>query len=58
MTWIESFPIARPEGGYMFFVEIEGHEDDARVRKAIAALDRKALRLDVLGSYAKMAPVE
>ena len=58
LTWIESFPIARPEGGYMFFVELEGHEADARVRKAIAALERKAVRLDVLGSYAEIAPVE
>ncbi len=58
LTWIESFPIARPEGGYMFFVELEGHETEVRVRKAIAALGRKAVRLDVLGSYAKMAPVE
>ena len=24
LTWIESFPIARPEGGYLFFVELEG----------------------------------
>jgi len=58
LTWIESFPIARPEGGYMFFVELEGHESDSRVRKAIAALERKAVRLDVLGSYARLAPVE
>ncbi|HTM56114.1 MAG TPA: prephenate dehydratase [Pirellulales bacterium] len=58
LTWIESFPIARPEGGYMFFVALEGHEDDTRVRKAIAALEKKAVRLDVLGSYANMAPVE
>jgi chorismate mutase/prephenate dehydratase len=58
LTWIESFPIARPEGGYMFFVELEGHEDDARVRRAIAALERKAVRLEVLGSYARMVPVE
>ncbi len=58
LTWIESFPIARPEGGYMFFVELEGHELDPRVRKAITALERKAVRLDVLGSYAKLAPVE
>ncbi len=58
LTWIESFPIARPEGGYLFFVELEGHESDARVRRAIMALGRKAIRLDVLGSYAKMAPVE
>jgi chorismate mutase/prephenate dehydratase len=58
LTWIESFPIARPEGGYMFFVELEGHEADPRVRKAILALQRKAVRLSILGSYAKMAPVE
>jgi chorismate mutase / prephenate dehydratase len=58
LTWIESFPIARPEGGYMFFVELEGHESDPRVRKAISALERKAVRLSILGSYAKMAPVE
>jgi chorismate mutase / prephenate dehydratase len=58
LTWIESFPIARPEGGYVFFVEFEGHESDPRAAKAIAALQKRAVRLDVLGSYAKMAPVE
>jgi len=58
LTWIESFPIARPEGGYMFFVELEGHEAEPRVRKAIGSLEKKAVRLEVLGSYAKMAPVE
>jgi chorismate mutase/prephenate dehydratase len=58
MSWVESFPIARPEGGYMFFVELAGHEAEPRVRKAIAALEKKAVRLEVLGSYAKMAPVE
>ncbi len=58
LTWIESFPIARPEGGYLFFVELEGHESDLKVRKAITALERKTIRLEVLGSYAKMAPVE
>ena len=58
LTWIESFPISRPEGGYLFFVEMEGHELDARVRKAVAALGRKAIRLEVLGSYAKLAPVD
>lgn len=58
MTWIESFPIARPEGGYMFFVELEGHEHDSKVRKAITSLERKTVRLEVLGSYARLAPVE
>ena len=31
LTWIESFPISRPEGGYFFFIEMEGHQDDKRV---------------------------
>ncbi len=58
LTWIESFPIARPEGGYLFFVELEGHENDAKVRKSIRSLEKKTIRLEVLGSYAKMALVE
>jgi chorismate mutase / prephenate dehydratase len=58
MTWIVSFPIARPEGGYMFFVELEGHETDTRIKKAIKILSGKAVRLEVLGSYAKMTPVD
>jgi chorismate mutase / prephenate dehydratase len=58
LTWIESFPIGRPQGGYMFFIELEGHEQDTRVRRAIESLEKKAVRLEVLGSYAKMAPVE
>jgi prephenate dehydratase len=37
---------------------MEGHELDARIRKAVAALGRKAIRLEVLGSYAKLAPVD
>jgi chorismate mutase/prephenate dehydratase len=57
MTWIESFPLARPEGGYVFFVELEGHESDARMKKAIKALQTKAVRLEVLGSYARVEPV-
>lgn len=58
LTWIESFPIARRKGGYLFFVELEGHETDAPVKKAIAALSAIAVRLEVLGSYAKTAPVD
>ncbi|HEY2882355.1 MAG TPA: prephenate dehydratase [Pirellulales bacterium] len=58
LTWIESFPIARPEGGYLFFVEMEGHHSDKRVQRATERLARRALRLTTLGSYAKAtAPV-
>jgi chorismate mutase/prephenate dehydratase len=58
LTWIESFPIARPEGGYMFFIELEGHESEARIVKAFDALKRKTLRLEILGSFARTEPVE
>jgi chorismate mutase/prephenate dehydratase len=58
LTWIESFPISRPEGGYFFFVEMEGHQSDKRVQRATQLLARRAVRLTVLGSYAKAAPAE
>ena len=57
MTWIESFPVPGMEEGYLFFVAFEGYEKDAKVRRAIDALKRKAVRLEVLGSYASRRPV-
>ena len=57
MTWIESFPIPGSLGTYLFFVEFEGHQDDANARRAIAALAKNALRLEVLGSYAQTDPI-
>jgi chorismate mutase/prephenate dehydratase len=57
MTWIESFPIPGNLGTYLFFVEFVGHEEDANARRAIAALRKKALRLEVLGSYAQAEPI-
>jgi chorismate mutase/prephenate dehydratase len=57
MTWIESFPIARPEGGYLFFIELDGHEADLKVRRALAALGKRTLRLEVLGSYPRSQPI-
>ena len=50
LTWIESFPVPGSERAYLFFVEMEGHETDARVRRATAALEQKTLRLKILGS--------
>lgn len=57
LTWIESFPIPQQKGGYLFFVEMEGHHGDARLRKAIAALERRTVRFVVLGSYGVSAPI-
>jgi chorismate mutase/prephenate dehydratase len=57
LTWIESFPMPNSKNEYLFFVELEGHQTDSRVKKAIAALHRKAARLEVLGSYPRSAAV-
>ncbi|MDX1947282.1 MAG: prephenate dehydratase [Pirellulaceae bacterium] len=53
LTWIESFPMPGSKNEYLFFVELEGHQVDSRVKKAILALARKTARLDILGSYAR-----
>ena len=57
MTWIESFPIPGSRGRYLFFVEFVGHHGEPRARKAIGAVKKKSLRLEVLGSYAQGEPV-
>ena len=57
LTWIESFPLAGEERGYVFFVELEGHRDDQRVRRAIRSLEARCKRVVTLGSYASAAPV-
>jgi len=57
LTWIESFPMPGEERGYIFFVELEGHRDDLRVRRAIAALEKRCKRVVILGSYAAAAAV-
>ncbi|NLY01356.1 MAG: prephenate dehydratase [Rhodopirellula sp.] len=51
LTWIESFPIPGSSRNYLFFVEMEGHETDARIRRTVAALGRKTTRLEILGSF-------
>ena len=55
LTWIESFPLSGEERGYIFFVELEGHREDLRVRRAIAALEKRCKRVVILGSYASAA---
>ncbi len=57
LTWIESFPVAGQRGRYQFFVEFLGHPTEMRVRKALASLEKKALRVTVLGSYAQADPI-
>jgi chorismate mutase/prephenate dehydratase len=51
MTWIESFPMPNTKNEYLFFVELEGHQGDSKVKSALVALGRKTTKLSVLGSY-------
>ncbi len=57
LTWIESFPVTGQPGRYQFFIEFEGHADELRPRRALSALEKKTLRLTVLGSYARAKPI-
>jgi chorismate mutase/prephenate dehydratase len=58
LTWIESFPMASNENEYLFFVELEGHQTEAKVQRALESLKRRTERLEVLGSYAKSDPID
>jgi chorismate mutase/prephenate dehydratase len=51
MTRIESRPSHKRKWDYVFFIDIDGHADDAQVAKALAALKRRASLFRVLGSY-------
>lgn len=52
LTWIESFPIPGEVRAYLFFIELEGHETDLRVRRALESLQKKTILMKVLGSFA------
>jgi chorismate mutase/prephenate dehydratase len=51
MTRLESRPARTGLWEYVFYIDIEGHRDDAKVAKALAELERKASFLKNLGSY-------
>jgi chorismate mutase/prephenate dehydratase len=51
MTRLESRPARTGLWEYVFYVDIEGHEQDANVVRALSELERKASFLKNLGSY-------
>jgi chorismate mutase/prephenate dehydratase len=51
LTRIESRPSRRKKWDYVFFMDIEGHAEDAHVAEALAALKERASLFRVLGSY-------
>jgi chorismate mutase/prephenate dehydratase len=51
LTWIEAFPARTAKTEYIFFVDFNGHVEDAKVSKAIKSLQERAEEVTVLGSY-------
>ena len=51
MTKIESRPSRRKAWEYIFFVDIEGHIDEERVKKAADEVKSRCLFMKILGSY-------
>ena len=51
LSWIESFPLRGPETGYLFFLDFEGHQNDAKTKRTLDQLARTAVRIEVLGSF-------
>lgn len=53
MTRIESRPSRQAMWEYVFYIDLDGHRDDAGVAAAIAALEEKTFAVKVLGSFPK-----
>ncbi|HSB48825.1 MAG TPA: prephenate dehydratase [Burkholderiales bacterium] len=51
MTRFESRPSRTGLWEYVFYVDVEGHQKDPRVERALAELKQKASLLKILGSY-------
>jgi chorismate mutase/prephenate dehydratase len=51
LTKIESRPSKKKAWEYYFFVDISGHKDDVKIKKALTELERRCTYLKVLGSY-------
>lgn len=53
MTFIESRPSRRKNWDYVFFIDIEGHADEAPVSNALEILEKQSSLFRVLGAYPK-----
>lgn len=58
LTWVESFPYKEAKGEYVFFVDFEGHREDAKVKKAIQSLESECDTVSVLGSFPMAQPMD
>jgi chorismate mutase / prephenate dehydratase len=55
MNKIESRPSPDRLWDYVFFIDIDGHQNDEHVARALAGLQKQAALFKILGSYPKVA---
>jgi len=55
LTRIDTRPSRTETWAYVFFMEFEGHQQDAKIQKILEELKEKSIILKVLGSYPKAA---
>ncbi len=53
MSNIESRPSRRGVWDYVFFIDIDGHRDNGKVREAITEIEKASAMVTILGSYPK-----
>ncbi|MEA1998175.1 MAG: prephenate dehydratase [Euryarchaeota archaeon] len=51
LTKIESRPSKRALGDYMFYIDCEGHLEEAKIKEALKGVEKKAAMLKILGTY-------
>lgn len=51
LTAISSRPYKNRNWSYVFFIDVEGHQENENVRSALSELTQKAVMINVLGSY-------
>ena len=56
MSKIESRPSKRKAWEYFFFVDIDGHSSEEKVRQAIEELEKHCTFVKILGTYPKTSP--
>ncbi len=58
LTKIESRPSKRKAWEYIFFIDLDGHIEDRKVKKALREIEKDCLFLKVLGSYPRTGRVD
>ena len=53
MTKLESRPSRGQLWEYVFFVDVDGHENDDKVIQALAEVKKRAAFMKIMGSYPK-----